>query len=34
LRPLHAHENHQPIFVARGLRAPLEQAWPRVKHFD
>ena len=28
------YENNQPIFVGRGLRTPLAEAWPRVKHFD
>jgi hypothetical protein len=28
------YENDQPIFVARGLRRPLSEVWPRLKHFD
>jgi len=28
------HENGAPIFIARGLKVPMEQAWPSVKAFD
>ena len=28
------HENGAPIFIARGLQVPMEQAWPSVKAFD
>jgi hypothetical protein len=28
------YEDGQPIFVARGLRWPLSEVWPRLKHFD
>jgi len=28
------HENGAPIFIARGLKVPLEEAWPTVKGFD
>jgi len=27
-------ENGAPIFIARGLKAPIEQAWPTVKNFS
>ncbi|MEM7049950.1 MAG: glycosyltransferase family 39 protein [Acidobacteriota bacterium] len=27
-------ENQRPIFVARGLRAPVDDVWRSVKHFD
>jgi 4-amino-4-deoxy-L-arabinose transferase-like glycosyltransferase len=27
------YETHQPIWVERGLKKPLEQVWPKVKHF-
>ncbi len=28
------YENDKPIWIARGLRQPLAELWPRVKHFD
>jgi hypothetical protein len=28
------YEQDLPIFVARGLRVPLSEIWPAVKHFD
>jgi hypothetical protein len=28
------YEDDQPIFVCRGLRTPLADLWPRLKHFD
>jgi hypothetical protein len=28
------YERDLPIFVARGLRRPLAEVWPRVKHYD
>jgi 4-amino-4-deoxy-L-arabinose transferase-like glycosyltransferase len=28
------YENNAPIFIARGLKAPLDQAWPTVKDFN
>ena len=28
------YEDDQPIFVCRRLRSPIEQAWPRLKHYD
>ena len=28
------YENHLPIYVAHGLKAPLEQLWPGVKDFQ
>ncbi len=28
------YENGQTIWVARGLREPVEAVWPRVKHYD
>ena len=27
------YENNQPIYICRGLKMPLEQVWPRTKHF-
>jgi hypothetical protein len=28
------YENNQPVWICRGLRAPLDQVWPNAKHFD
>ncbi len=28
------YEDGQPIWLARGLKIPLEQIWPQLKHFD
>lgn len=28
------YENSRPIWIARGLKFPLDQAWDQVKHFD
>jgi hypothetical protein len=28
------YENHVPIFICRGIRTPLPQLWPTLKHFD
>ena len=28
------YENNQPIFVARGPKTPLANAWPMLKHYD
>lgn len=28
------YEDHQPIFVARGLKLPMAQLWPRLKHYE
>jgi Dolichyl-phosphate-mannose-protein mannosyltransferase len=28
------YENHKAIWIARGLKAPVEEAWPHVKHYD
>ncbi len=28
------YENHQPVFVARGPKTPLAEAWPMLKHYD
>jgi 4-amino-4-deoxy-L-arabinose transferase-like glycosyltransferase len=28
------YENGAPIFIARGLKVDIQQAWPTVKHFD
>jgi 4-amino-4-deoxy-L-arabinose transferase-like glycosyltransferase len=28
------YEDDQPIFVCRGLRIPLDEIWPRLKHYD
>ena len=27
-------ENNAPILIVRGLRVPVQQAWPGVKHYD
>jgi len=28
------YENDQPVWVCRGLRKPIEELWPELKHFD
>jgi hypothetical protein len=28
------YENHLPVFVCRGLKVPLRELWPRLKHYD
>ena len=28
------YESDQPIYVLRGLKAPLAQLWPRIKHYE
>jgi hypothetical protein len=28
------YEDDQPLFVARGLQAPIAQVWPQTRHFD
>ncbi len=28
------YENNLPIYVARGIKTPLEQLWPNAKHFE
>jgi hypothetical protein len=28
------YERDLGIFIARGLRAPVSQVWPQVKHYD
>lgn len=28
------YEDQNPVFVARGLRQPVAQVWPQLKHFD
>ena len=28
------YENNTPVWIARGLRRPLSEAWPQVKHYD
>ena len=28
------YENNQAVWVARGLKAPIEQIWPMTKHYD
>jgi hypothetical protein len=28
------YENNQPVWIARGLKAPIEQVWPMTKHYD
>ncbi len=28
------YETHQPIWVERGLKKPIEEVWPKVKHFE
>jgi len=28
------YENHRPVWVCRGLRTPLAELWPQIKHYD
>jgi len=28
------YENHRPVWVCRGLRRPVPDVWPQVKHYD
>ena len=28
------YEDDKPIWIARGLRVPLDELWPQIKHFD
>jgi hypothetical protein len=28
------YENGLPVWIARGLRQPVAEAWPRLKHYD
>lgn len=28
------YENDQPVWIARGLKAPIDQVWPMTKHYD
>jgi hypothetical protein len=28
------YEGNKPIWIARGMREPLDRIWPRIKHFD
>ena len=28
------YENGLPVWIARGLRLPVAEAWPRLKHYD
>ncbi len=28
------YENNRPVWICRGLRVPLAEAWPGLKHFD
>ncbi len=28
------YENNQPVWIARGLKAPIAEIWPMTKHFD
>jgi hypothetical protein len=28
------YENNRPVWIVRGLRLPLAQLWPQVKHYD
>jgi hypothetical protein len=28
------YENHQPVWIARGIKAPIDRIWPMTKHFD
>jgi hypothetical protein len=28
------YENERPVFICRGLRAPVAQVWPLLKHYD
>ena len=28
------YENDQPVWICRGLQAPIDELWPELKHFD
>jgi hypothetical protein len=28
------YENHRPVWIARGLRQPVAQLWPQIKHYE
>jgi hypothetical protein len=28
------YESNLPVYLARGLKLPLKQLWPRLKHYD
>jgi hypothetical protein len=28
------YETHQPIYVLRGMKMPLQQYWPQAKHYQ
>jgi hypothetical protein len=28
------YENNQPVWIARGLKAPIAEVWPMTKHYD
>jgi hypothetical protein len=28
------YENNAPIFIGRGLKVPIDQAWPTVKAYN
>jgi 4-amino-4-deoxy-L-arabinose transferase-like glycosyltransferase len=28
------YENNRPVWIARGLKAPIEKVWPRTKHYE
>jgi hypothetical protein len=28
------YENHRPVWICRGLKVPVVQLWPEVKHYD
>jgi hypothetical protein len=28
------YENHIPIFLCRGMKPPLAERWPSLKHYD
>ena len=28
------YENNRTVWIARGIRTPIEEIWPRLKHFD
>jgi hypothetical protein len=28
------YENHQPVWIVHDLGLPIDELWPRLKHFD
>ena len=28
------YENDKPVWIARGIRQPLAEIWPSLKHYD